>query len=154
LQFVLQQRACTFGLTFGSEKPGKTVRRAQRKSALATLAGEGKRLFEVSFSKRRIIDLSVRGKAPFDTKALDFVPVVTTPPEDVARLVETKPGFRQLVRAHSDDGKSGCVLSTAVATGGSNNAANFVQSMGSGFDPNTHRWQKNDGGRFGGVLLE
>ena len=44
-----------------------------------------------------------------------------------------------------DDGKSGCVLTTAVATGGSNNAANFLQFMDVGFDPNTHRWQKNDG---------
>jgi len=44
-----------------------------------------------------------------------------------------------------DDGKSGCVLTTTVGTGRSNNAANFLQFIDSGFDPNTHRWQKNDG---------
>jgi hypothetical protein len=44
-----------------------------------------------------------------------------------------------------DDGKSGCVLTTTEGTGRSNNAANFLQFIDSGFDPNTHRWQKNDG---------
>ena len=96
---MLQQRVCTFGLAFGGEKAGKTACRAQGKSSLAALAGERQRLLEVPFSECRIIDLRVRGKPSFDTKALDLVPVVTTPPEDVARLLETAPSFRQLIGA-------------------------------------------------------
>jgi hypothetical protein len=91
----LQQHACTFDLAFSGEKAGKTVRRAQGKSSLTALAGERQRLLEVPFSQRRIIDARVRGKPPFDTKALDLVPVVTAPPEDVAGLLKTKPSFRQ-----------------------------------------------------------
>ena len=78
---------------------GKTVCRAQRKSALTALVGESQRLLEAPFSFRWIIDLRVSGEASLDPQAFDLVPVVATSTRDVARLRETVSRLGRLVGA-------------------------------------------------------